>query len=301
MAESIVFDNVSHVYNQGTPFAFHALKDVNVTIPEHQITAIVGHTGSGKSTFIQHLNALMRPTHGKVHLFGETITADSKHDSLKWLRKKVGMVFQFPESQLFEETVLKDVMFGPLNFGMDEEQAERIAREKLHLVGLKPELYERSPFELSGGQMRRVAIAGVLAQEPEVLVLDEPTAGLDPYGHDQMMRMFVELQKQQQLTVIMVSHQMDDVAAYADHVMVFEKGEMVKMGTTREIFNHPEWLQEKQLELPHAATFIQKLETALGRTILDSEAIPLTVEEVGHLLLHEKQQIEENKEGEKNV
>ncbi|MBG9981574.1 energy-coupling factor transporter ATPase [Aerococcaceae bacterium DSM 111020] len=301
MAESIVFDNVSHVYNQGTPFAFHALKDVTVSIPERQITAIVGHTGSGKSTFIQHLNALMRPTHGKIHLFGETITADSKHDSLKWLRKKVGMVFQFPESQLFEETVLKDVMFGPLNFGMNEEQAEQIAREKLRLVGLAPEFYERSPFELSGGQMRRVAIAGVLAQEPEVLVLDEPTAGLDPYGHDQMMRMFVDLQKQQQLTVIMVSHQMDDVAAYADHVMVFERGEKVKMGTTRDIFNHSQWLKDKQLELPHAATFIQKLETALGRSISNAEAIPLTVEEVGQLLIREKQRIEDWNEGEGNV
>ena len=221
MDQSIIFENVSHVYNQGTPFATHALKDVTVSIPDNQITAVIGHTGSGKSTFIQHLNALVRPTQGSLYLFGEKFTADSKHESLKWLRKKVGVVFQFPESQLFEETVLKDVMFGPMNFGLTEEEAKAVALEKLQLVGLPESVYERSPFELSGGQMRRVAIAGVLAQKPEVLVLDEPTAGLDPYGHHQMMDMFMHLQKQEQLTVIMVSHQMDDVAEYADHIIVF--------------------------------------------------------------------------------
>ncbi|MBG9983924.1 energy-coupling factor transporter ATPase [Aerococcaceae bacterium DSM 111022] len=291
MDQSIIFENVSHVYNQGTPFATHALKDVTVSIPDNQITAVIGHTGSGKSTFIQHLNALVRPTQGSLYLFGEKFTADSKHESLKWLRKKVGVVFQFPESQLFEETVLKDVMFGPMNFGLTEEEAKAVALEKLQLVGLPESVYERSPFELSGGQMRRVAIAGVLAQNPEVLVLDEPTAGLDPYGHHQMMDMFMRLQNQEQLTVIMVSHQMDDVAEYADHIIVFEHGEIVKTGTTRDIFNEPELLESKQLDLPHAASFVQKVEDALGRDIMSSNDVPITVEEVAQLLIAEKERL----------
>lgn len=291
MDQSIIFENVSHVYNQGTPFATHALKDVTVSIPDNQITAVIGHTGSGKSTFIQHLNALVRPTQGSLYLFGEKFTADSKHESLKWLRKKMGVVFQFPESQLFEETVLKDVMFGPMNFGLTEEEAKAVALEKLQLVGLPESVYERSPFELSGGQMRRVAIAGVLAQNPEVLVLDEPTAGLDPYGHHQMMDMFMRLQKQEQLTVIMVSHQMDDVAEYADHIIVFEHGEIVKTGTTRDIFNEPELLESKQLDLPHAASFVQKVEDALGRDIMSSNDVPITVEEVAQLLIAEKERL----------
>lgn len=291
MDQSIIFENVSHVYNQGTPFATHALKDVTVSIPDNQITAVIGHTGSGKSTFIQHLNALVRPTQGSLYLFGEKFTADSKHESLKWLRKKVGVVFQFPESQLFEETVLKDVMFGPMNFGLTEEEAKAVALEKLQLVGLPESVYERSPFELSGGQMRRVAIAGVLAQNPEVLVLDEPTAGLDPYGHHQMMDMFMRLQKQEQLTVIMVSHQMDDVAEYADHIIVFEHGEIVKTGTTRDIFNEPELLESKQLDLPHAASFVQKVEDALNRDIMSSNDVPITVEEVAQLLIAEKERL----------
>ncbi len=291
MDQSIIFENVSHVYNQGTPFATHALKDVTVSIPDNQITAVIGHTGSGKSTFIQHLNALVRPTQGSLYLFGEKFTADSKHESLKWLRKKVGVVFQFPESQLFEETVLKDVMFGPMNFGLTEEEAKAVALEKLQLVGLPESVYERSPFELSGGQMRRVAIAGVLAQNPEVLVLDEPTAGLDPYGHHQMMDMFMRLQKQEQLTVIMVSHQMDDVAEYADHIIVFEHGEIVKTGTTRDIFNEPELLESKQLDLPHAASFVQKVEDALGRDIMSSNDVPITVEGVAQLLIAEKERL----------
>lgn len=296
MDQSIVFEGVSHIYNKETPFSFHALNDISVSIPDGQITAIIGHTGSGKSTFIQHLNGLIRPTQGAVHLFGETFTADSKHKSLKWLRQKVGVVFQFPESQLFEETVLKDVMFGPLNFGRTEEEARAIALEKLQLVGLPEEVYERSPFELSGGQMRRVAIAGVLAQNPEVLVLDEPTAGLDPYGHHQMMEMFMRLQKDQNLTVIMVSHQMDDVAEYADYIIVFEKGEIVQTGSTREIFNQPEWLKAKQLELPHAATFVQKVEEVLARDILQSENVPITVEEVAQILVAEKARLMQAKE-----
>lgn len=291
MDQSIIFENVSHVYNQGTPFATHALKDVTVSIPDNQITAVIGHTGSGKSTFIQHLNALVRPTQGSLYLFGEKFTADSKHESLKWLRKKVGVVFQFPESQLFEETVLKDVMFGPMNFGLTEEEAKAVALEKLQLVGLPESVYERSPFELSGGQMRRVAIAGVLAQNPEVLVLDEPTAGLDPYGHHQMMDMFMRLQNQEQLTVIMVSHQMDDVAEYADHIIVFEHGEIVKTGTTRDIFNEPELLESKQLDLPHAASFVQKVEDALGRDIMSSNDVPITVEGVAQLLIAEKERL----------
>lgn len=285
MDQPILFNNVSHVYQEGTPFEFRALHDVNLEIPAHQITAIVGHTGSGKSTLIQHLNALLRPTHGTVEIEGFTIRPESDNQSLKMLRKKVGVVFQFPESQLFEETVLKDVMFGPLNFGISEEEAERIAREKLKIVGLKEEYYERSPFDLSGGQMRRVAIAGVLALEPEVLVLDEPTAGLDPQGHLEIMDMFIQLNEQEDLTMIMVSHQMDDVARYADWIVVMAEGTLARCGTPYEIFADPDWLSEHQLGLPSATRFLRDLEEHLGRVIHDVSKPPLTVEQLADTLV----------------
>lgn len=297
MDPSIRFDNVSYTYQPGTPFSFQALKDISVSIPQGKVTAIIGHTGSGKSTFIQHLNLLLRPTEGTLHLFGETFTDESKHGSLKWLRQKVGVVFQFPEAQLFEETVLKDVMFGPLNFGVPEEEAEAVAREKLRLVGLQEEVYERSPFDLSGGQMRRVAIAGVLAQNPEVLVLDEPTAGLDPKGQKQMLEMFMTLQKDEQLTVIMVTHQMEDVAHYADHVIVFEKGEIARKGTPAEIFKEADWLRSKQLGLPEAIRFMEKVDQALDRPLELSDEMPLTAEGVADVLvqhLKEPMEVEES-------
>ena len=285
MANQIIFDQVSYTYNPNTPFAVDVLNNVNLTIPENKVTAIVGHTGSGKSTLIQHLNVLLRPTAGTLTVAGEKVTATSEHATLKPLRKKVGVVFQFPEAQLFEESVIKDVMFGPLNFDISEEEAMRIAKEKLALVGIPEHLYERSPFDLSGGQMRRVAIAGVLALEPEVLVLDEPTAGLDPLGHKSMMEMFIDLQQTTNITLVLVTHQMDDVAKYADNVIVMEKGTMVKNGTPAEVFADASWLDQKQLSLPQAMSFMAKIDSQLDVAMLTTEKPPLTVDELADYLL----------------
>lgn len=285
MANQIIFDQVSYTYNPNTPFAVDVLNNVNLTIPENKVTAIIGHTGSGKSTLIQHLNVLLRPTAGTMTVAGEKVTATSEHSTLKPLRKKVGVVFQFPEAQLFEESVLKDVMFGPLNFEISEEEAMRIAKEKLALVGIPEHLYERSPFDLSGGQMRRVAIAGVLALEPEVLVLDEPTAGLDPLGHKSMMEMFIDLQKTTNITLVLVTHQMDDVAKYADNVIVMEKGTMVKNGTPAEVFADASWLDQKQLSLPQAMSFMAKIDKQLDIAMPPTENPPLTVNELADYLL----------------
>ena len=285
MANQIIFDQVSYTYNPNTPFAVDVLNNVNLTIPENKVTAIVGHTGSGKSSLIQHLNVLLRPTAGTLTVAGEKVTATSEHATLKPLRKKVGVVFQFPEAQLFEESVIKDVMFGPLNFDISEEEAMRIAKEKLALVGIPEHLYERSPFDLSGGQMRRVAIAGVLALEPEVLVLDEPTAGLDPLGHKSMMEMFIDLQQTTNITLVLVTHQMDDVAKYADNVIVMEKGTMVKNGTPAEVFADASWLDQKQLSLPQAMSFMAKIDSQLDVAMPTTEKPPLTVDELADYLL----------------
>lgn len=285
MANQIIFDQVSYTYNPNTPFAVDVLNNVNLTIPENKVTAIVGHTGSGKSTLIQHLNVLLRPTAGTLTVAGEKVTATSEHATLKPLRKKVGVVFQFPEAQLFEESVIKDVMFGPINFDISEEEAMRIAKEKLALVGIPEHLYERSPFDLSGGQMRRVAIAGVLALEPEVLVLDEPTAGLDPLGHKSMMEMFIDLQQTTNITLVLVTHQMDDVAKYADNVIVMEKGTMVKNGTPAEVFADASWLDQKQLSLPQAMSFMAKIDSQLDVAMPTTEKPPLTVDELADYLL----------------
>ncbi len=288
MDNPIVFNNVDHIYNAGSPFAVSALKNVNLSIPKGKITAIIGHTGSGKSTLIQHLNVLLRPTHGTVKINDVEITADSKNKNLKALRKQVSVVFQFPESQLFEETVLKDVMFGPLNFGVSEEEAERIAREKLTLVGLPENLYDRSPFDLSGGQMRRVAIAGVLALEPSVLVLDEPTAGLDPAGQKYMLEMFVNLHRQQNLTLVLVTHQMEDVALYADNVIVIENGTVVKTGEPLEIFKDEDKLETLQLSLPQSLQFFKDIDTQLETTYI-KETQPITVEQLADEIVKIKQ------------
>lgn len=288
MDNPIVFNNVDHIYNAGSPFAVSALKNVNLSIPKGKITAIIGHTGSGKSTLIQHLNVLLRPTHGTVKINDVEITADSKNKNLKALRKQVSVVFQFPESQLFEETVLKDVMFGPLNFGVSEEEAERIAREKLTLVGLPEYLYDRSPFDLSGGQMRRVAIAGVLALEPSVLVLDEPTAGLDPAGQKYMLEMFVNLHRQQNLTLVLVTHQMEDVALYADNVIVMENGTVVKTGEPLEIFKDEDKLETLQLSLPHSLQFFKDIDTQLETTYI-KETQPITVDQLADEIVKIKQ------------
>lgn len=284
MVKQIIFQDVSYAYNVGTPLEYQVLKQINVSIPTGKVTAIVGHTGSGKSTLIQHLNVLLRPTAGQVTLGDYTITSEQDSQSLKDLRKQVGVVFQFPEAQLFEETVLKDVMFGPLNFGASPEEAEEVARHMLLEVGIHESLFQRSPFDLSGGQMRRVAIAGVLALEPSVLVLDEPTAGLDPMGHHQMMELFMRLQAEQDLTLVLVTHQMEDVANYADYVIVMDQGQIHKVGSPKEVFADTAWLKEHHLTLPKSMDFLERLLEESGISYPVTEA-PLNVEELADILL----------------
>lgn len=255
----IQFKNVDFTYQPGTPFETKVLHDINFTIKEGSYTAIVGHTGSGKSTLIQHLNALKVPTNGSVWLDDLEITADNKHKSLKNVREKVGVVFQFPEAQLFEETIGKDIAFGPQNFGVSEAEALKKAEKILPLVGLDESFMERSPFDLSGGQMRRVAIAGVLVMEPEVLVLDEPTAGLDPQGQKEMMELFKKLHEEQNITIVLVTHQMEDVAQYANHMIVLDEGRLVAEDNPVNVFKNKEWLQSVQLDIPHSVAFANKL------------------------------------------
>jgi energy-coupling factor transport system ATP-binding protein len=291
----ITFEKVGYSYSAGTPFENRALYDVNLNIPDGSYTALIGHTGSGKSTVTQHLNALLKPTEGSVTIGDRIITNKSNNKNLKGLRKKVGIVFQFPESQLFEETIAKDIAFGPMNFGVSEADAMAIVRRVLPLVGLDESFMERSPFDLSGGQMRRVAIAGVLAMEPEVLVLDEPTAGLDPAGRREIMNMFNQLHIDNGLTIVLVTHQMNDVATYADHVVILEKGTVVRMGPPAEIFQDAAWLQEKQLGLPSALAFLDTLSKKTG-VDFGSER-PLRTEQLAAVLIAK---IKEN-QGTKNV
>ncbi|WP_368645633.1 energy-coupling factor ABC transporter ATP-binding protein [Alkalibacterium putridalgicola] len=273
----IRFQDVGYTYQKGTPFESKAIYDIDLSITDGSFTAIVGHTGSGKSTVLQHLNALKKPTEGTVTIGDRVITSLSDNKGLKSLRKKVGIVFQFPEAQLFEETVGKDIAFGPKNFGMTEEGGLEKARELLPLVGLDETFMERSPFDLSGGQMRRVAIAGVLALEPEVLVLDEPTAGLDPQGRKEVMNMFHSLYKNKGLTIVLVTHQMDDVAEYADHMIVLEKGTVMKEGHPREIFKEAGWLASMQLGVPSTVKFAHELEEKFEWTF---DPLPLTTDEL---------------------
>lgn len=273
---AIEFKQVDFTYQPGTPFETKALTDINLTIPDGSYTALIGHTGSGKSTLLQHLDALLKPTSGTVTIGDRVITPTTSNKDLKSLRQHVGIVFQFPESQLFEETVAKDIAFGPQNFGASEADALKTAAKMLTLVGLDADLLDRSPFDLSGGQMRRVAIAGVLAMQPKVLVLDEPTAGLDPQGRLEMMEMFAKLRHEQNLTVVLVTHQMDDVANYADHVIVMDQGRVVKTGAPREIFKDPQWLVDHQLGLPKTTAFAQQL-MARGLTF---DPMPLTEDEL---------------------
>lgn len=246
---SIKCKNLGYIYGEGTPFAFHALKNVNLEIEEGSFTAIIGQTGSGKSTFIQHINALLIPTNGEIEIDEYKINANQKPESLKQLRKKSGLVFQFPEYQLFEETIEKDIIFGPMNFGVEENEAKKIAKETLKMVGLNEEFLEKSPFDLSGGQKRRVAIAGILAMDPDILVLDEPTAGLDPQGTQEMMQLFKEI-NQLGKTVIIVTHDMNHVLQYCDHVVVMNDGQVEKKGTVKEIFQDSEYLNHLGIDLP---------------------------------------------------
>ena len=254
----IALENVSFTYQEGTPLASTALSDVSLTIEDGSYTALIGHTGSGKSTILQLLNGLLVPSQGTVRVFDTLITSNSKNKDIRQIRKQVGLVFQFAENQIFEETVLKDVAFGPQNFGVSEEDAEQIAREKLALVGIDKSLFDRSPFELSGGQMSRVAIAGILAMEPAILVLDEPTAGLDPLGRKELMNLFKKLH-QSGMTIVLVTHLMDDVAEYANQVYVMEKGCLVKGGKPSDVFQDVVFMEEVQLGVPKITAFCKRL------------------------------------------
>ncbi|HFI0292943.1 TPA: energy-coupling factor transporter ATPase [Streptococcus suis] len=276
---AITLQEVSYTYQAGTPFEGRALFGINLEIADGSYTALVGHTGSGKSTILQLLNGLAVPTMGTVLIDNVIITADSVNKDIKQVRKKVGLVFQFPESQVFDETVLKDVAFGPQNFGVSREEAEEIAREKLALVGISEDLFDRSPFDLSGGQMRRVAIAGILAMEPDVLVLDEPTAGLDPAGRKELMTIFKELH-QSGMTIVLVTHLMDDVADYADFVYVMEAGKLVASGQPTELFQEVEFMESIQLGIPKITKFAANLE----RRGYVFERLPITIEEFKEVL-----------------
>ena len=277
----ITLQQVSYTYQANTPFEGRALFGVDLDIVEGSYTALIGHTGSGKSTILQLLNGLNVPTAGSVIIDEMVITSTSVNKDIKQVRKKVGLVFQFPESQVFDETVLKDVAFGPQNFGVSKEEAEATAREKLALVGIDEELYERSPFELSGGQMRRVAIAGILAMEPSVLVLDEPTAGLDPAGRKELMAIFKELHRSG-MTIVLVTHLMDDVANFADYVYVLEKGKLVRSGHPSAVFQEVDFMESIQLGVPKVTKFAANLE----RRGFVFEKLPIRIEELTEVLAH---------------
>ena len=254
---SITLKNVSYCYNQGTAMEAHALKNVSLEIPDGQFIGLIGHTGSGKSTLIQHLNGLIRATSGEIWYGDQNIYAEGFR--MKELRGKVGLVFQYPEHQLFEVDVFTDVCFGPKNLGLDQEEIRRRAEESLRLVGLGESYYEKSPFELSGGEKRRVAIAGVLAMQPEVLILDEPTAGLDPKGRDDILDQVAYLQKERRITVVLVSHSMEDVAKYVDRIIVMNHGEAAFDGTVREVFSHYKELEAIGLAAPQVTYLMHEL------------------------------------------
>ena len=254
---SIKAVNLTHVYGEGTAFEQYALKDVNFEIEDGQFIGLIGHTGSGKSTLIQHLNGLLKATRGELYYNGENIYAPGY--DLKALRSKVGLVFQYPEHQLFEVDVFSDVCFGPKNQGLPKEEVEERAKEALSLVGLDESFYRQSPFELSGGQKQRVAIAGVLAMHPEVLILDEPTAGLDPKGRDEILGEIETLHREKGMTIVLVSHSMEDIARYADRLIVMNHGEKVFDDTPRNVFRHYKELEAIGLAAPQVTYVVQAL------------------------------------------
>ena len=248
---------VSYAYSEGDAFEKKALDEISLEIPDGQFIGIIGHTGSGKSTLIQHLNGLMKATSGDILYDGQSIYAEG-YDMRK-LRSQVGLVFQYPEHQLFEVDVISDVCFGPKNQGLSEEESEKNAREALELVGFPEKYYKQSPFELSGGQKRRVAIAGVLAMKPKVLILDEPTAGLDPKGRDEILDQIAKLHKETGMTVVLVSHSMEDVARYVDRIIVMNKGEKMLDSTPKEVFRHYKELEEVGLAAPQVTYVMHDL------------------------------------------
>ncbi|NKE07744.1 energy-coupling factor ABC transporter ATP-binding protein [Mesobacillus selenatarsenatis] len=277
----ISLKNVEYRYQADSPFERLAISDVSIDIPSGTYLAVIGHTGSGKSTVLQHLNVLLKPTKGSVLIGSREIKAGRKEKNLKGVREKVGIVFQFPEHQLFEETVEKDIMFGPMNFGVTEQEAKARARASINLVGLPEEILEKSPFDLSGGQMRRVAIAGVLAMEPEVIVLDEPTAGLDPRGRKEIMDLFYSLHKKRNLSTVLVTHSMEDAARYADDIVVMHQGKVFTKGTPDEIFSNPKALIELGLDVPEVVGLQLMIEEAFGTKF---KKISLSEEELAEMV-----------------
>lgn len=276
---SIELKNVTYTYSPETAYEIHALKNINLVIPDGQFMGIIGHTGSGKSTLIQHFNALIHPTSGTILYNGEDIW-EEKYDRRK-LRSEVGLVFQYPEHQLFESDVLSDVCFGPMNQGLSREEAEKEARKALAHVGFKEEYFSKSPFELSGGQKKRVAIAGVLAMNPKILILDEPTAGLDPKGRDDILDQIQLLHKMRGITIILVSHSMEDIAKYVERLVVMNHGEAVFDDTPRKVFSHYQELEKMGLAAPQI-TYIMH---ALKEKGLDVDVNAITVEEAKDSIL----------------
>ena len=254
----IEIKNLDHVYAEGSPFEKKALMDVNLTIEEGEFIGLIGHTGSGKSTLVSHLNGLLKPTHGTIIIDGEDITTIK---SLRHIRQKVGLVFQYPEYQLFEETIEADIAFGPKNLGLNDEEIRRRVKNSMESVGLSYEEYkDKSPFEISGGQKRRVAIAGVLAMEPKVLILDEPTAGLDPHGRDEILSNIVDIYNRGNITIIIVSHSMEDMANIAKRLIVMNRGKVIMDANPREVFKREEELVNIGLGVPQITSFMRKLE-----------------------------------------
>lgn len=275
---SIILDHVNYIYGTDTPLAVHALKDICLQIPDGQFVGVIGHTGSGKSTLMQHLNGLIRATSGSIYYNGEDIY-DSDYD-MKKLRSHVGLVFQYPEHQLFETDVFSDVCFGPKNLGLDRAEVELRAYDALRKVGLPDELFYSSPFELSGGQKRRVAIAGVLAMKPDVLILDEPTAGLDPKGRDEILGQIKRLQTETGLTILLVSHSMEDVAEYVDRILVMNAGSVMYDGTPHEVFRHYKELEEVGLAAPQVTYIMHDLEQAGFPVDTDATTIEEAAEQI---------------------
>ena len=277
---SLILDHVNHIYGEDTKLAVAALKDINLVIPDGQFIGLIGHTGSGKSTLVQHLNGLLSPTSGTIYFNGQDVS--DKDFNKKELRSKVGLVFQYPEHQLFEVTVFQDVCFGPKNLGLSQKDVEIRAYNALKLAGVKEEQFYVSPFDLSGGQKRRVAIAGVLAMQPEILVLDEPTAGLDPKGRDEILGQIKKLQKETGITVLLVSHSMEDVAEYVDRILVMNKGQLIFDDVPKEVFKHYEELEEMGLAAPQVTYIMDKLikegvvEDSNATTILEAKDEILT-------------------------
>ena len=276
---SIELKNITYTYSPGTAYEIHALKDINLNIPDGQFIGVIGHTGSGKSTLIQHLNALIQPTSGTILYNGEDVW-EEKYDR-RSLRSQVGLVFQYPEHQLFESDVLSDVCFGPMNQGMSREESEEEAKKALLQVGFKEKNFSKSPFELSGGQKKRVAIAGVLAMNPKILILDEPTAGLDPKGRDEILDQIAELHKVRGITIILVSHSMEDVAKYVERLIVVNHGEIAFDDTPRNVFTHYQELEGMGLAAPQI-TYIMH---ALKEKGLHVDPDATTVEEAAEDIL----------------